>query len=44
VPASAPAETAAERSSIKGVRVDLWFPTKRAALAWGWQTLTVSLH
>jgi 3D (Asp-Asp-Asp) domain-containing protein len=30
--------------AIRGVRVDLWFPTQRQALAWGWRTLTVTLH
>jgi len=29
---------------IRGVRVDLWFPTRAEALAWGWQTVTVTLH
>jgi 3D (Asp-Asp-Asp) domain-containing protein len=30
--------------AITGTRVDLWFPTQRAALAWGWRTLTVTLR
>ena len=30
--------------SIRGNRIDVWVPTKRAAHAFGWQTLTVTLH
>ena len=30
--------------TIVGPRIDLWFPTKAAALAWGTRTVTISLH
>lgn len=30
--------------AIKGLRIDLWFPTRKEALAWGWRTVTVTLH
>jgi len=30
--------------AIVGPRIDLWFPTKAAALAWGTRTVTISLH
>ena len=30
--------------AIQGLRVDLWFPTRAAALAWGWRTVTIVLH
>ena len=30
-------------SAIRGLRIDLWFPTEKQALAWGWQTITITL-
>jgi 3D (Asp-Asp-Asp) domain-containing protein len=30
--------------AIVGPRIDLWFPTEAAALAWGTRTVTISLH
>jgi len=30
--------------AIRGNRIDLWFPTRKLALDWGWRTLTVTLH
>jgi len=30
--------------AIVGPRIDLWFPTTAAALAWGTRTVTISLH
>jgi len=30
--------------AIQGLRIDLWFPTRAAALAWGWRTVTIVLH
>lgn len=30
--------------AIQGLRIDLWFPTQAAALAWGWRTVTVVLN
>jgi 3D (Asp-Asp-Asp) domain-containing protein len=29
---------------IKGARIDLWFPTRKQALAWGWRTVTITIH
>jgi 3D (Asp-Asp-Asp) domain-containing protein len=31
-------------NAIKGIRIELWFRTRKQAIAWGWQTLTVTLH
>lgn len=31
-------------SSIRGAVIDLWFPTRAQALAWGRRTVTVTLH
>jgi 3D (Asp-Asp-Asp) domain-containing protein len=30
--------------SVAGSRIDLWFPTRREALAWGTRTVTITLH
>jgi 3D (Asp-Asp-Asp) domain-containing protein len=30
--------------AIRGNRIDLWFPTRKQALGWGWRTLTITLH
>ena len=30
--------------SIVGARIDLWFPTRAEALAWGSRTVTITLH
>lgn len=30
--------------SVRGARIDLWFPTRAQALAWGRRTITVTLH
>ena len=30
--------------SVAGARIDLWFPTRREALAWGTRTVTITLH
>ena len=30
--------------SIVGARIDLWFPTRAEALAWGTRTVTITLH
>jgi peptidoglycan DL-endopeptidase CwlO len=30
--------------AIQGLRIDLWFPTQAAALAWGWRTVTIELR
>ena len=29
---------------IAGNRVDVWFPSVTQAYAWGWRTVTISLH
>jgi 3D (Asp-Asp-Asp) domain-containing protein len=44
IPGYGEAVAADTGGAIKGVRVDIWFPTRKKALAWGWQTLTVTLH
>ncbi len=31
-------------TAIKGLRIDVWFPTLRRAQAWGTRTVTISLH
>lgn len=31
-------------SSVRGARIDLWFPTRAKALAWGRRTVTITLH
>jgi 3D (Asp-Asp-Asp) domain-containing protein len=30
--------------AVRGVRIDLWFPTRTEALAWGTRTVTITLH
>jgi 3D (Asp-Asp-Asp) domain-containing protein len=30
--------------AIAGARIDLWFPTRAEALAWGSRTVTATLH
>jgi peptidoglycan DL-endopeptidase CwlO len=30
--------------SVKGNKIDLWFPTREQALAWGQRTVTITLH
>ncbi len=30
--------------AVKGGRIDLWFPTRAEALAWGTRTVTITLH
>jgi 3D (Asp-Asp-Asp) domain-containing protein len=30
--------------AIVGSRIDLWFPTRSEALAWGTRTVTITLH
>ena len=30
--------------SVSGSRIDLWFPTRAEALAWGTRTVTITLH
>lgn len=31
-------------SAVKGATIDLWFPTRAQALAWGRRTVTVTIH
>lgn len=31
-------------SAVKGLIIDLWFPTREQALAWGRRTVTITLH
>ena len=30
--------------AVKGLVIDLWFPTREQALAWGRRTVTITLH
>jgi 3D (Asp-Asp-Asp) domain-containing protein len=30
--------------AVRGARIDLWFPTRAEALAWGTRTITITLH
>ncbi len=30
--------------TVRGTRIDLWFPTRAEALAWGTRTVTITLH
>jgi 3D (Asp-Asp-Asp) domain-containing protein len=30
--------------SVVGARIDLWFPTRAEALAWGTRTVSITLH
>jgi 3D (Asp-Asp-Asp) domain-containing protein len=30
--------------AVSGSRIDLWFPTRAEALAWGTRTVTITLH
>jgi 3D (Asp-Asp-Asp) domain-containing protein len=30
--------------AVVGSRIDLWFPTRAEALAWGMRTVTIRLH
>jgi 3D (Asp-Asp-Asp) domain-containing protein len=30
--------------AVQGTRIDLWFPTRAEALAWGTRTVTITLH
>jgi 3D (Asp-Asp-Asp) domain-containing protein len=30
--------------SVIGNKIDLWFPTREQALAWGQRTVTITLH
>ena len=30
--------------AVKGNIIDLWFPTREQALAWGVRTVTITLH
>lgn len=31
-------------SSVRGATIDLWFPTRAQALAWGTRTVTITIH
>jgi 3D (Asp-Asp-Asp) domain-containing protein len=44
IPGYGDAVAADTGGAIIGARIDLWFPTEEQALAWGWRTLTVTLH
>jgi 3D (Asp-Asp-Asp) domain-containing protein len=44
VPGYGPAIAADVGSAIKGLIIDLWFPTYEQAAAWGRQTVTITIH
>ena len=31
-------------SAVRGAKIDLWFPTRAQALAWGRRTVTITIH
>jgi 3D (Asp-Asp-Asp) domain-containing protein len=44
VPGYGEAVAADVGSAVRGAHVDLWFPTRAQALAWGRRTVTITLH
>jgi 3D (Asp-Asp-Asp) domain-containing protein len=44
VPGYGDAVAADVGSGVRGAHVDLWFPTRAQALAWGRRTVTITLH
>lgn len=44
VPGYGEAVAADVGSAVRGAMIDLWFPTTEQALAWGRQTLTITIH
>jgi 3D (Asp-Asp-Asp) domain-containing protein len=31
-------------SAVRGAMIDVWFPTRAQALAWGTRTVTITIH
>ena len=44
IPGYGPGIAADTGSAIKGLRIDLWFPTLSQALSWGKRTVTITLR
>src|SRR5207253_5284219 len=44
IPGYGEAVAADTGSSIRGARIDLWFPTLAQARAWGRRTITITIH
>jgi 3D (Asp-Asp-Asp) domain-containing protein len=44
IPGYGPGIAADTGTAIKGLRIDLWFPTLKQALAWGRRTVTITLR
>jgi 3D (Asp-Asp-Asp) domain-containing protein len=44
VPGYGEAVAADTGGAVQGARIDLWFPTRAEALAWGTRTVTITLH
>lgn len=44
IPGYGPGVAADTGTAIKGLRIDLWFPTLKQALSWGRRTITITLR
>jgi peptidoglycan DL-endopeptidase CwlO len=44
IPGYGPGVAADTGGAVVGARIDLWFPTRAEALAWGTRTVTITLH
>jgi 3D (Asp-Asp-Asp) domain-containing protein len=44
IPGYGPGVAADTGTAIKGLRIDLWFPTLSQALNWGKRTVTINLR
>jgi 3D (Asp-Asp-Asp) domain-containing protein len=44
IPGYGPGIAADTGTAIKGLRIDLWFPTLKQALSWGRRTVTITLR
>ncbi len=44
IPGYGPGIAADTGTAIKGLRIDLWFPTLKQTYAWGRRTVTITLH
>ena len=44
IPGYGEAVAADTGSSVRGARIDLWFPTLAQARAWGRRTITITIH
>jgi 3D (Asp-Asp-Asp) domain-containing protein len=44
IPGYGDAVAADTGAGVSGATIDLWFPTREEALAWGARTITITLH